>query len=56
MRLDLITPEERRQCKEVHSEIREGELSLFVMSHRNILASDLNSQRLRAVICNESSL
>lgn len=50
MRLDLIIPEERKQREEVHSEIREGELSLFFMSHQDILASDLISQRLRAVI------
>lgn len=50
MRLGLIIPEERKQREEVHSEIGgEGGLSLFFMSHRDILASDLISQRLRAV-------
>lgn len=34
----------------------EGKLSLFFMSHQDILASDLISQRLRAVIYSESSL
>lgn len=56
MRLDLIIPEERKQREEVHSEIREGELSLFFMSHQDILASDLIPQTLRAVIYTESSL
>lgn len=56
MRLGLIIPEERKQREEVHSEIGGGGLSLFFMSHQDILASDLISQRLRAVIYSESSL
>lgn len=63
MRVRLLKADEIRfnypreeAAEEVHSEIREGELSLFFMSHQDIVASDLISHRLRAVICTEWSL